>query len=121
VSAQFGAGLVRGSKGLSSSATACLQFTTGFPPPLTNLTGFDTFCVTGVPGPGFKLKSCSVKIGTTQCESCTVCSSGVDIKFNCTNVDVGGAVPGFVPGPDVQTCVGLSLIPTNSASRMLLL
>ena len=118
VSADFGAG-IRGGTGLSASAKACFNVTSGFPPQVISLPG--AICITAVPGPGLKLKSCSVDIGTTPCESCTVCSSGVDIKFNCTNVDVGGSfVPFFVPGPNVQTCVGLSLIPTNTTNRMLL-
>jgi hypothetical protein len=119
VSADFGAG-IRGGTGLSASAKACLTVTSGFPLQIISLPG--PICVTGVPGPGFKLKSCSVDIGTTPCQSCTVCNSGVDIKFNCTNVNLyTGNLPLSVPGPNVQTCVGLSLIPTNTTNRMLLL
>jgi hypothetical protein len=119
VSADIGAGIFSGT-GLSASATACFNVTSGFPPPLTNLTGFNSICITAVPGTDFKLKSCSVDIGTTMCASCTVCDSGTDIKFNCSNVDVGGALPGVVQGPVLNTCVGLSLIPTSSTTRMLL-
>jgi hypothetical protein len=68
---------------------------------------------------GLELSSYSVSVGATPCTSCEICASGVSFKFNCSNVDLAPQVNAFfVPGPEIASCIGLSLIATNKTARV---
>ena len=101
--------------GLDSNITACFNVTDGFPNFLGTFLELDNlFCFQFKPK-GLKLDECSVKIGEKDCNSCVVCDSDVDFKFDCSNIDLeskNGNVT--ILGPNITTCIGLSAIPTNS-------
>jgi hypothetical protein len=108
-------GRIFGNTGLNSNIDACFDVKSGLP---NDVLSVPDICFSFVPK-GLKLASCSVSVGTTPCNSCEICASGVDFKFNCSNVDL---VPDtniiFVPGPAFDSCIGLSLIPRNISSRV---
>jgi hypothetical protein len=99
----------------STDIEACFDVKSGLP---NNVASVPNICFKFVPD-GLKLTSCTVSVGDTPCTSCEICDSGVDFKFDCSNVDL---VPEsnliFVPGPTIASCIGLSLIPTNTSSRV---
>jgi hypothetical protein len=92
--------------GVTSNVTANFKVTSGLP---QNVTSFDiSFNFTAN---GLEFSDCDVAIGNTTCTSCDICfPSGIDFKFNCSNVDLlpNSPLP-FVPGPEVG-CIGLSLL-----------
>ena len=60
---------------------------------------------------GFALDQCSITIGTESCATCTVCPSGADFKFDCSNIDLEkNASLGTVPGPQTETCIGFTSV-----------
>jgi hypothetical protein len=103
------AGLFSGTD-FGTDIEACFDVKSGLPKDVLSI---PDICFKFVPD-GLKLSSCTVSVGTAQCTSCEICASGVDFKFDCSNVDL---VPEsdliFVPGPAITSCIGLSLIPTN--------
>jgi hypothetical protein len=98
---------------IAADIKGCFQVDSGLPFGIANI---NDICFTFVPK-GLRLQSCTATIGDVQCDSCEICDSGVDFKFDCSNVDI---LPGSLrlPGPKISTCLGLSLIPTNSTSRL---
>jgi hypothetical protein len=97
--------------GLNSNVTACFNVKSGFPDGIVSLA--DELCFEFATK-GLALDACTVTIGTSTCQECTICESGVDFKFNCTNVDLETANNDItIAGPAISTCLGLSAIPTN--------
>ena len=96
---------------IEADITGCFQVDSGLPGGIASI---DDICFSFVPS-GLQLESCTASIGGTECESCTICESGIDFTFDCSNIDI---LPGALrlPGPKITTCLGLSLIPTNSTS-----
>jgi hypothetical protein len=97
--------------GLNSNVTACFDVKSGFPEGIVKLDNEICFEF-ATKGLGFDV--CTVTIGTNTCQECTVCDSGTDFKFNCTNIDLETENADVnIPGPVIETCIGLSAIPTN--------
>ena len=94
---------------IEADINACFQVDSGLPGGVASI---DDICFNFVPS-GLQLDSCTATIGSVDCQSCTICESGVDFTFDCSNIDI---LPGAfrLPGPKITTCLGLSLIPTNS-------
>jgi hypothetical protein len=62
----------------------------------------------------YNIQSCSIKIDSSKCQSCTICESGKDVKFNCENVNLNNVINDVViPGPVVDTCIGIGFIFNN--------
>jgi hypothetical protein len=98
---------------IESNIDACFQVDSGLPGGLLSI---EDICFSFVPD-GLSLESCTASIGSTQCTNCTICESGVDFKFDCTNVVLIPGILGSPPllrAPKIDTCLGLSLIPTNT-------
>lgn len=97
--------------GLNSNVTACFDVKSGFPEGIVEL---DNIICFEFATKGLKFDACTVNIGDDTCQSCEICDSGVDFKFNCTNVDLETANADIkIDGPAISTCLGLSAIPTN--------
>lgn len=96
---------------IEADITGCFQVDSGLPGGIASI---DDICFNFVPN-GLRLDSCTASIGETECQECTICESGIDFTFDCSNVDI---LPGAfrLPGPKISTCIGLSLIPSNSTS-----
>lgn len=96
---------------IEADITGCFQVDSGLPGGVASI---DDICFNFVPN-GLQLESCTATIGGTECQSCTICDSGIDFTFDCSNIDV---LPGAfrLPGPKITTCLGLSLIPSNATS-----
>ena len=94
---------------LTSDITGCFQVNGGLPEDLASI---EEICFNFVPS-GFMLESCSATIGGVDCLSCTICESGRDFIFDCSNIDI---LPGpfRLQGPRSTTCIDLSLVPSNS-------
>ena len=98
--------------GLNSNITACFDVKSGFPDGIVEL---DNEVCFEFATKGLAFDACTVTIGTNTCQECTICESGVDFKFNCTNVDLETANADVtIPGPATATCLGLSAVPTDS-------
>jgi hypothetical protein len=98
------------------SGEACLKFDTltpGLPPALVNLINIPELCIKGTADRGLRFGSCSVTVGGTECQECTVCSSGLDVTFDCSNVNLNPIGSGAlkIPGPKVTQCLGIGLVP----------
>jgi hypothetical protein len=91
--------------GVTSDVTASFKVLSGLP---QNVTSFDINF--NFMSNGLKFSDCDVAILNTTCNDCTICASGLDFKFNCSNVDLlpNSPLPS-VPGPVVD-CIGLSLV-----------
>ena len=100
--------------GLNSNISACFDVKSGFPDLTVPIADFDNeFCFQFSPK-GLELDKCSVQISSKACTSCEICESGVDFKFNCSNIDLEKKSEVItVPGPEITKCIGLSAIPTN--------
>ena len=96
---------------IEADINACFQVDSGLPGGIASI---DDICFNFVPD-GLRLESCTASIGAVECQDCTICDSGVDFTFDCSNVDI---LPGTfsLPGPKITTCIGLSLIPSNATS-----
>jgi hypothetical protein len=103
VDANFNAKLLRGASSLNGGFTACVKIDSGIPDGAPSV---GDLCVAANVDPvAKKLTSCSVTLGGTKCNSCTVCSSGLAVQFDCSNIDLlGGNGPVVVPGPVANTC-----------------
>jgi hypothetical protein len=99
---------------LTSDISACFEVQSGLPGGILSL---DNICFTFIPD-GLRLASCTVAIGEVECESCSICDSGIDFKFDCSNIDLLPSPLLKVPGPKFESCLGLSLIPTNTKNRL---
>jgi hypothetical protein len=114
VNGALGAGLAFGFSGgakLDTNIEGCFNVTNNSPL-LSAVGNINNFCLTFIPS-GLKLKNCTAKIGATPCRSCEVCPTGVDFKFDCSNVDLYTKTdfPNlFIPGPNFQSCIGLGLV-----------
>jgi hypothetical protein len=98
------------------SGEACLKFDTlipGLPPALVNLINIPELCIKGTADRGLRFGECSVTIGDTECQECTVCSSGLDVTFDCSNANLNPIGSGVlkIPGPKVTQCLGIGLVP----------
>jgi hypothetical protein len=123
VDASFNAKLLKGTPTLDASVTACFYIDSGLPAGLTALGIPNSLCISAKPSTtSLQLASCAVKLGGTQCKSCTVCSSGVAVQFDCSNVNLAGTLlPSVVvPGPVVNTCLSLALVPAGKGDKKLL-
>lgn len=95
--------------GLKSNITACFDVdeeTSPIPVP----GGIGAICAKFSTA-GLALDKCSITIGTESCGNCTVCQSGTDFKFDCSNIDLekNSAIV-TIPGPKTETCIGLSAV-----------
>jgi hypothetical protein len=98
--------------GLTSDVTANFNVSSGLPQDVGSFVISFDFVANGL-----KFTECGVTIGNTTCNSCKICDP-VAFKFNCTNVNLWPNNSTFVPGPAVDTCIGLSLgNPTNTTRR----
>lgn len=103
-----------------ASGEACLEIDAGFPgfPELSDLVAIPPLCIEAQTSKtsGLKFETCNVTIGGTACRNCVVCSTGVDVTFDCSNVNlspIDTTIFDFtIPGPKVQQCVGIGLIPS---------
>jgi hypothetical protein len=62
----------------------------------------------------FRIDTCTLRIASRRCQSCTICDSGKDVKFDCSNIQLNslfGDEP--IPGPVLDTCVGIGFIFDN--------
>jgi hypothetical protein len=107
-------GLFTGSA-IDSNATACFNVKSGLP---SGVLSVDDICLS-FKAKGLKLTNCTAVLGAQQCKSCTICASGVDFKFDCSNVDLAPGPLFVVPGPKLDNCFGLSLVPKNATARLL--
>jgi hypothetical protein len=96
---------------IETDITGCFQVDSGFPGGIASI---DDICFNFVPN-GLSLETCTASVGGAECQNCTICDSGIDFTFDCSNIDI---LPGVLrlPGPKVTTCLGLSLIPSNVTS-----
>jgi hypothetical protein len=96
---------------IEADITGCFQVDSGLPGGIASI---DDICFNFVPS-GLSLQSCTATIGGVACQACTICDSGIDFTFDCSNIDI---LPGALrlPGPKITTCLGLSLIPTNTTA-----
>ena len=93
---------------IPGSITECITITSGLPITLDKFGVPNKLCVKATPSAfAVKLESCSATLGNTQCSSCTVCSSGFAITFDCSNVDLTGSLPGNFSLPAVKKCLNL--------------
>jgi hypothetical protein len=98
--------------GLTSDVTASFKVLSGLPQDVASFDINLKFLANGL-----KFTGC-VAIGNSICIGYSIFPFGIDFKFNCTNVDLLPNSPIFVPGPAVDTCIGLSLgNPTNTTRR----
>lgn len=62
----------------------------------------------------FRIDTCTIRIASRRCQSCTICDTGKDLKFDCSNIQLN---PLFgneaIPGPVLDTCVGIGFIFSN--------
>jgi hypothetical protein len=109
VKGSLGAGLsfgFIGGTGIKGNLTGCFKVDS-LP---QNVVSISDFCLTFVPK-GLKLGSCTARIGTEGCKSCSICDKGTDFKFDCSNVDLLNKPPlPMIPGPKIENCIGLGLI-----------
>ena len=110
---------LKGVSSLVANVTACFGIDSGLPAGLTALGIPNSLCIMGQPSlSGLGLASCSIELGGTQCNACTICSSGVGVTFDCSNVNLAGTVlPVVVPGPVVLNCLSLALLPTGEPGQ----
>lgn len=98
--------------GLNSNVTACFDVESGFPEGIVELDNSVCFEFAAA-GLALAFDACTVTIGSGTCQSCEICESGTDFKFNCTNIDLETANDNIkIDGPAIATCVGLSAVPT---------
>jgi hypothetical protein len=94
--------------GVTSDVTALFNVSSGLPDDVASFNISFNFKSNGL-----KFNDCDVTIGNSTCNGnsngCSICPSGTEFKFNCTDVDLLPNSPIFVPGPDVG-CIGLSLV-----------
>jgi hypothetical protein len=92
--------------GGSNSAEACFD--------LEDDTIFKNICIAGTSNSTspLRLSECNVFYGDEPCESCTVCESGREVTFDCSNININPIAPNlvFVPGIAVDTCIGAGLL-----------
>lgn len=89
--------------GLSGSLGACLAVDSGLPAGLINV---PKLCVDAVAPVGLGFTGCTVKLGSSNCNSCTICNAATDggyFKFDCSNLFL---IPGILPAPKLDTCLG---------------
>ena len=100
--------------GLSGSLGACFEFETGLPPVLAGIFSVPELCVEAVAPSGLAFSQCRVKLGSTNCASCTICdptTEGGYFKFDCSNVDLIPGLGTAFPGPKLDTCLGFGFNP----------
>jgi hypothetical protein len=98
------------------SGEACLEFDAllpGLPPALVDLINIPKLCIKGTTNRGLRFETCSVTVGDAKCQDCTVCSSGLDVTFDCSNVNLNPIGSGAlkIPGPKITQCLGIGLVP----------
>ena len=101
--------------------TACLEIDTGL---AIELDGeqpqIPVLCITAqstllVQRDVFRIDSCAIRIGSEKCQSCTICDSGKDVKFDCSNIRLATLIGNNgIPGPVLDTCVGVGFIFNHS-------
>ena len=97
--------------GLNSNVTACFTVESGFPDGIVEL---DNNICFEFATKGLAFDACTVTIGSGVCQECKICETGVDFKFNCSNIDLETASTSIkIDGPAIANCIGLSAIPTN--------
>lgn len=95
--------------GFNSNITACFDVESGFPDGLVEL---DNNICFEFATKGLAFDACTVTIGTATCKECTICPTGVDFKFDCSNVDLESKSAEItINGPAITDCIGLSAIP----------
>lgn len=60
-----------------------------------------------------KLDTCTFNVtyGDEICNSCTICTSGRDITFDCSNINLNPLNIGpKIPGIEINQCIGLTLL-----------
>jgi hypothetical protein len=100
----------------SNTGKACFE--------LDNDKLFKDICISGksdTKSP-LKLSECTVSYGTERCQSCTVCESGREVTFDCSNVNVNPVFSKvvFVPGLKIDRCIGAGLLlsPNGAANSV---
>ena len=58
----------------------------------------------------FRIDTCTIRIASQKCQSCTICDTGKDVKFDCSNIQLDTLVGNGIPGPVLDTCVGIGFI-----------
>lgn len=75
---------------------------------------FENICISGKSDSSnpLSLSECNVHYGDEPCKSCTVCDSGREVSFDCTNVNVNSIAPNlvFIPGIKIDSCIGAGLV-----------
>jgi hypothetical protein len=75
---------------------------------------FDNICISGKSDSSnpLTLSECNVHYGDEPCKSCTVCESGREVSFDCTNINVNSIAPKllFIPGIKIDSCIGAGVI-----------
>lgn len=75
---------------------------------------FDSICVSGKSDSSnpLILSECKVRYDDEPCKSCTVCESGREVSFDCSNINVNSIAPNlkFIPGIKVDSCIGAGVI-----------
>ena len=63
----------------------------------------------------FRIDTCTIRIASQKCQSCTICETGTDVKFDCSNIQLNSVFgnDAVIPGPAVDTCVGIGFIFRN--------
>ena len=62
----------------------------------------------------FRIDTCTIRIASRKCQSCTICDSGKDLKFDCSNIQLDTLIGNTaIPGPVLNTCVGIGFIFSN--------
>lgn len=93
-------------RGESNKAEACFE--------LENDKLFKNICINGKSDnrTPLKLNECSVHYGDELCNSCTVCESGKEVTFDCSNININPLMSNllFVPGLKVDRCFGPGLL-----------
>lgn len=62
----------------------------------------------------FRIDTCTIRIASRKCQSCTICETGKDVKFDCSNIQLDTLLGNnAIPGPVLDTCVGIGFIFSN--------
>ena len=90
-------------EGLSGNLGACFEIDSGLPAGFIDV---PKLCVDAVAPVGLGFTGCTVKLGSSNCNSCTICDAAKDggfFKFDCSNLFL---IQGILPAPKLDTCLG---------------